>query len=110
AERRRCRRRVLPHRGTLLAYLVRAEMSSRFWSRTQLRWIVDRVGQYRPWARRTRRRQERRLMSTPLPEELEDIVAEFDAVGDQERLQLLLELADELPELPSRYADHSELL
>src|SRR5699024_5018706 len=30
--------------------------------------------------------------------------------GDQERLQLLLELADELPELTSRYADHSELL
>src|SRR5699024_11648806 len=54
-------------------------------------------------ARRTRRRQERRLMSTTLPKKLEDIVAEFDAVGDQERLQLLLELADELPELPSRY-------
>lgn len=49
-------------------------------------------------------------MSTTLPEALEDIVAEFDAVGDQERLQLLLELADELPDLPSRYADHSELL
>lgn len=49
-------------------------------------------------------------MSTALTEPLEEIVEEFDAVGEQDRLQLLLELADELPELPARYADHTELL
>lgn len=49
-------------------------------------------------------------MSSTLPHQLEEIVEEFSAVGEQNRLQLLLELADELPDLPSRYADHTELL
>lgn len=49
-------------------------------------------------------------MSTTLPAPLEELVAEFDAVGEQDRLQLLLELADELPELPSRYAGNTDLL
>lgn len=49
-------------------------------------------------------------MSTALPDPLEDLVEEFGAVGDQDRLQLLLELADDLPDLPERYADHTELL
>src|SRR5699024_9189946 len=64
------------------------------------------MGQCGPRARRARRI----TMSTTLPEALEDIIGEFDAVGDQERLQLLLELADELPDLPPRYAGHTELL
>lgn len=49
-------------------------------------------------------------MSTALPEALEELVTEFADIGDQGRLQLLLELADELPDLPPRYADHTELL
>jgi cysteine desulfuration protein SufE len=49
-------------------------------------------------------------MTTALPEALEEVVGEFEVAGDEDRLQLLLELADELPELPPRYADHTELL
>lgn len=42
-----------------------------------------------------------------LPPRLADIVAEFAEVRPAERLQLLLELAEELPDLPERYADAS---
>lgn len=41
---------------------------------------------------------------------LQDIVDDFAAVGEQERLLLLLDHADALPELPERYADHPDLL
>ena len=40
----------------------------------------------------------------PLPEGLAELAADFHAVSQQERLQLLLELSKELPPLPERYA------
>lgn len=45
-----------------------------------------------------------------LPERLAAIVDDFGALGEQDRLQLLLELADDLPALPERYAEHPDLL
>ena len=45
-----------------------------------------------------------------LPPRLQDIAEEFTAIPDQERLQLLLEFASDLPPLPARYADHRDLL
>lgn len=45
-----------------------------------------------------------------LPESLAEIVEDFNAVGPQERLQLLLDFSRELAPLPERYADHPELL
>ena len=42
---------------------------------------------------------------TPLPARLAELVDEFAEVGPRERLQLLLELSQELPPLPPRYAD-----
>jgi cysteine desulfuration protein SufE len=41
---------------------------------------------------------------------LREIADDFESVPGKERLQLLLEFADELPPLPGRYAGHSELL
>jgi cysteine desulfuration protein SufE len=41
---------------------------------------------------------------------LRDIAEEFAALHGRERLQLLLEYADELPPLPARYAGHRDLL
>jgi cysteine desulfuration protein SufE len=43
-----------------------------------------------------------------LPPALAELVEEFTSVEPADRLQLLLELSDELPELPRRYAEHSE--
>lgn len=45
-----------------------------------------------------------------LPAPLAEVVEEFAAVPPRERLQLLLELADELPALPARYAEHHEAM
>jgi cysteine desulfuration protein SufE len=45
-----------------------------------------------------------------LPAPLARIVEDFAALGVPDRLQLLLELAEGLPELPARYADHPDLL
>ena len=45
---------------------------------------------------------------TTLPAKLEEIVGDFEAVPPQDRLQLLLELSDELPALPERYEGHRE--
>lgn len=45
-----------------------------------------------------------------LPPALGEIVEDFNAVGAQDRLQLLLEFSRNLPPLPERYADHPELL
>lgn len=36
--------------------------------------------------------------------------SEFAELGVKDRLTLLLEIANELPELPARYADHPDLL
>ncbi|MGM1030055.1 MAG: SufE family protein [Actinomycetota bacterium] len=41
---------------------------------------------------------------------LQRTVEDFQAMEEQDRLQLLLEFADELPELPARYAEHPDLL
>jgi cysteine desulfuration protein SufE len=41
---------------------------------------------------------------------LQEIAEEFDAVGDRDRLQLLLEFSEDLPPLPARYAEHRDLL
>jgi cysteine desulfuration protein SufE len=41
---------------------------------------------------------------------LQEIVDDFNAVSGRDRLQLLLEFAQELPALPDRYAEHPGLL
>lgn len=51
------------------------------------------------------------VMNTPaLPAALADIVDDFQALTEPERLQLLLEFSQGLPELPERLRDHPELL
>lgn len=47
---------------------------------------------------------------TALPPALAEIRDDFLALGVRDRLQLLLEFSNELPELPERYADHPDLL
>lgn len=58
-------------------------------------------------------------MSTPdtastgqddLPASFQKIVDDFHALQPRDRLQLLLEFSDELPELPQKYQDHPDLL
>ena len=48
-------------------------------------------------------------MSGDLPEALADIRADFLDLEVRERLQLLLEFSNELPELPVRYSEHPDL-
>jgi cysteine desulfuration protein SufE len=48
-------------------------------------------------------------MSEQLPEQLEQIRDDFQALEVRTRLELLLEFANELPELPERYRDHPDL-
>ena len=43
-----------------------------------------------------------------LPPQLAELVDDFAGVGPKDRLQLLLELSRELPELPERYADAAD--
>lgn len=45
-----------------------------------------------------------------LPAGFQEIAEDFHALGDKDRLQLLLEFANSLPELPERYSEHPELL
>jgi cysteine desulfuration protein SufE len=45
-----------------------------------------------------------------LPASLAEIVDDFQALTEPERLQLLLEFSQGLPELPDRLKDHPELL
>nr|WP_309852962.1 SufE family protein [Falsarthrobacter nasiphocae] len=45
-----------------------------------------------------------------MPASLQSIVDDFQGVAESERLELLLEFSEELPELPERLADHPELL
>jgi cysteine desulfuration protein SufE len=47
---------------------------------------------------------------TDLPAALAEIRDDFLALDERERLQLLLEFSNALPELPERYADHPDLL
>ena len=44
-----------------------------------------------------------------LPEQFAQIREDFLALDVRERLQLLLEFSNELPELPERYRDHPDL-
>jgi cysteine desulfuration protein SufE len=43
-----------------------------------------------------------------LPPQLAELVEDFADVGPKERLELLLELSRELPELPERYTDAAD--
>jgi cysteine desulfuration protein SufE len=43
-------------------------------------------------------------------ENAEQLIKDFEVLRDSERLDLLLEFSEALPELPKRYADHPELL
>jgi cysteine desulfuration protein SufE len=45
-----------------------------------------------------------------MPEALAEIAADFTGMPVRERLQLLLEFSDNLPDLPQRYADRVELM
>lgn len=49
-------------------------------------------------------------MTTTLPPRLAELVEDFSEVGPKDRLQLLLELSQELPELPERYADTADTM
>lgn len=48
--------------------------------------------------------------SGELPAPLAEIVADFQALGERDRLQLLLEFSQDLPDLPERYAGHPETM
>jgi cysteine desulfuration protein SufE len=48
-------------------------------------------------------------MTAKLPTKLAEISDDFLALGDNDRIQMLLEFALDLPELPERYHDHPEL-
>src|SRR5436190_13217559 len=50
------------------------------------------------------------MTSATLPAALAEIRDDFLALEQRERLQLLLEFANSLPDLPERYADHPDLL
>jgi cysteine desulfuration protein SufE len=49
-------------------------------------------------------------MNDTLPDALDEIRTDFAELGVKDRLQLLLEFSNELPELPTRYAEHPDLL
>jgi cysteine desulfuration protein SufE len=49
-------------------------------------------------------------MSGELPANLAQIRADFHDLEVRDRLQLLLEFSNELPELPARYSEHPDLL
>jgi cysteine desulfuration protein SufE len=49
-------------------------------------------------------------MTATLPPQLAELVDDFADVGPKDRLQLLLELSRELPELPPRYADAADTM
>lgn len=48
--------------------------------------------------------------SAAVPAQLQEIVDDFQAMTEPERLELLLEFSRSLPDLPARLADHPELL
>ncbi len=49
------------------------------------------------------------MSENPLPQKLAEIREEFLELDLQNRLTLLLEFSDELPELPEQYRDHPDL-
>lgn len=46
----------------------------------------------------------------PLPDSFAQIVDDFTALSQPDRLQLLLEFSEGLPALPERYAEHKDLM
>lgn len=48
--------------------------------------------------------------SAAVPAQLQEIVDDFQAMTEPERLELLLEFSRSLPDLPARLTDHPELL
>ncbi len=50
------------------------------------------------------------MTAVELPEQLAEIRNEFLELEEKDRLLLLLEFANELPALPSRFEDHPDLL
>jgi cysteine desulfuration protein SufE len=48
--------------------------------------------------------------ASDLPAALQEIVDDFAALGNPDRLQLLLDFSKELPPLPAKYAENPELL
>ena len=50
------------------------------------------------------------MNATDLPARLAETREDFLALGVKDRLQLLLEFSNELPELPERFAEHPDLL
>jgi len=49
-------------------------------------------------------------MTEPLPEALEQIKTDFTELAVKDRLLLLLDFSNELPDLPQHYLDHPDLL
>jgi cysteine desulfuration protein SufE len=49
-------------------------------------------------------------VTAELPESLDEIAQDFAALSARDRLTLLLDFSDGLPELPERYQGHTELL
>lgn len=47
-------------------------------------------------------------MSASTPEALTEIINDFQAVPEADRLELLFEFSEELPEIPERYAGHED--
>jgi cysteine desulfuration protein SufE len=50
------------------------------------------------------------MTAVALHPRLQEIADDFNAVPDSDRLQLLLEFSEDLPQLPDRYAAHHDLL
>lgn len=50
------------------------------------------------------------MTMTPLPSALAEIRDDFLDLAQSERLMLLLEFSDELPDLPARFTEHPDLL
>ncbi|MDQ4489653.1 SufE family protein [Sinomonas sp. ASV486] len=50
------------------------------------------------------------MSTNTIPTALAEIVGDFQAVDERDRLQLLLEFSRALPELPERLKDHPEML
>ena len=45
-----------------------------------------------------------------LLDDASELADDFNAIGVKDRLQLLLEFSEQLPELPARYSEHPDLL
>ena len=91
--------RVLPHRRAFQSHLVRPDPPARQGGGAQLRRLVDRMGQRGARSRRRRRRAWRSAMT--MPPALAEVVSDFAEMQGQDKLQLLLEFANELPPIPA---------